>query len=129
MHIEHVLQPVAAVRDTHVHPVSVFVRHAAVPDLVEAENVFVEMIGGGAILDHNSEVNDALRDAFIGKELAEVTAVQRARHELYELDIVSIGIIDVEAAVPVEQWLELVGDLDATAGEVSPQLLGIGGLK
>ena len=96
---------------------------------METQDIFVEMVGGRAVLHHHSHVDDALRDALVSKKLSEITAVQRARHELDELHIVPVRIVDVKTPVAIEHGLELVRDSYPAAAKVSPQLLGIGGLE
>ena len=56
---EHVLDPVGAVGDLHGDPIGFVIFHAAVPVRPEAEEIFVEMIGGNAILHHEARMNDA----------------------------------------------------------------------
>src|SRR5437588_6630019 len=41
----------------------------------------------------------------------------------------AVGIVNIEAAIAVKHGLELVRDLKAAAGQVGPELLGVGGLK
>src|SRR5206468_2727389 len=57
--VEHVFKPVGAVRDLHVDPVAFLVLHATVPVDMEAEDVFVEFVFGGAIANDEASVNQA----------------------------------------------------------------------
>ena len=40
---------------------------------METQDIFVEMVGGRAVLHHHSHVDDALRDALVSKKLSEIT--------------------------------------------------------
>ena len=64
-----------------------------------------------------------------GRKLPEVPGVQRAGAKLYELDIVTVGIDHVEAAVAVLHGFELLRHLHAPAGQVGAHLLGVRGFK
>ena len=79
------------------------------------------------LLRHYAEQKEL--DSPRNKKLSEITAVQRARHELDELHIVPVRIVDVKTPVTIEHGLELVRDSYPAAAKVSPQLLGIGGLE
>ena len=52
-----------AVRHAHVHPVGPLVRHAAVPELAESEDVAVQGIERRAVRDRRAHVDDPLRHA------------------------------------------------------------------
>jgi hypothetical protein len=60
--VEHVFDPFIAVGDLKFVPVGVIVLEAAVPVEVESENVFVEMVHGGAVFDDEAGVEDARAD-------------------------------------------------------------------
>ena len=69
--VEHVFKPVGAVRDLHVDPVAFLVLHATVPVDMEAEDVFVEFVFGGAIANDEASVNQASANLTAGsRELA-----------------------------------------------------------
>src|SRR6266705_4171378 len=55
--VEHVFEPVGAVGDLHVDPTGFVVVPSTVPVDVEAENVSVEMVFGGAAINHNTGMN------------------------------------------------------------------------
>src|SRR6266700_1179256 len=55
--VEHVLDPVSAVGDLHVYPSGFVVFPSAMPVDVEAENIFVEAIFGGAVVHDKARVN------------------------------------------------------------------------
>src|SRR5215469_26052 len=57
--VEHVFEPVGAVRDLHVDPVAFIVLHATMPVNTEAEDIFVEFVFGGAIENDKASVNQA----------------------------------------------------------------------
>ena len=57
--VEHVFDPVGAIGNLHGDPTGFVVLHAAVPVEMEAENILVEVIGGGAVVDDEAGVNDA----------------------------------------------------------------------
>ncbi len=56
--IEHVFDPVGAIRNLHVNPVRFVVFHSAVPIDMEAEDVFVKVIFGRAIVNNKAGVDD-----------------------------------------------------------------------
>jgi len=56
--VEHVFEPVGAVANLHVDPIGFVILHAAVPIDLETENVFVEMIFSGAIVDDDAGVDE-----------------------------------------------------------------------
>src|SRR5271165_3639765 len=58
--VQHILQPIGALRDAHVHPVDPVVLHPTVPDILEPENVPVEVVGHAAVGYGNSDVNNAI---------------------------------------------------------------------
>src|SRR5437016_4518882 len=129
VHVEHILQPVRSLGHSHINPVGIIVLHAAVPDFLEAEDVFVKSVGGSPVFHHNPDMNDALRDAALGQELPEITAVKRARSELDELYEVSVRIRDLETSITILHGLKLLGHLHALAGQISSQLFRIGCLE
>ena len=55
--IDHELDPVTAIGDLKRHPVSLVFLHAAMPVRTEAEEVFVEMLFGGAVADDEAGMN------------------------------------------------------------------------
>src|SRR5713101_2989409 len=55
--VEHVFEPVGAVRNLHVDPTGFVVVPSAMPVDVEAENVFVEAVFGGAVVNDKAGVN------------------------------------------------------------------------
>jgi hypothetical protein len=65
--VEHVFEPVGAVRDLHVDPVGFVVLHAAVPVDAEAEEVFVEFVFGDAIGHDEPSVNQTRADLIGGR--------------------------------------------------------------
>src|SRR6266853_3517252 len=129
VHVQHVLEPVGALRHTHVHPVGLFVGHATMPGLLKAQNVLIEGVSPSPVLDHYAQVNDALRNARLWEKLAEITAVQGTWHELHELNVVIVGVEDIEAAISIQHGLQFFRHFDATTGKVGAHLLDIGGLK
>src|SRR5207245_43346 len=118
VHVEHILQPVRSLGHSHINPVGIIVLHAAVPDFLEAEDVFVKSVGGSPVFHHNPDMNDALRDAALGQELPEITAVKRARSELDELYEVSVRIRDLETSITILHGLKLLGHLHALPGQL-----------
>src|SRR5208283_2536853 len=60
--VQHVLDPIGAIGNLHGDPVGVGILHAAVPIGAKAENIFVEMIHGGAVFDDEAGVDDAGAD-------------------------------------------------------------------
>ena len=64
-----------------------------------------------------------------GRNLPKLRLCREPGTIFHELDVVAVGIDDVKAAVAVLHGFELVGHLDAAAGQVGPHLLGVGGFK
>ena len=60
--IEHVLEPVRAVRYLHAHPICFVVFHAALPVEVKAEHIFVEVIFDPPVVHNKSRMDDAKTD-------------------------------------------------------------------
>ncbi len=56
--VEHVFDPVGAIGNLHVDPAGFVVFPSTVPVHVEAEDVFVEMVFGGAVVNYESRVDD-----------------------------------------------------------------------
>src|SRR6266851_8234772 len=60
--VEHVFDPVSAVGDLHIHPTGFVIFPSAMPVDVEAENVFVEAIFGGAVMNDKASMDEAVAD-------------------------------------------------------------------
>src|SRR2546421_9919832 len=88
--VEHVLDPVGAVRDLNLPPVVVGVLEAAVPVHAEAEEISVEAILGCAVLDDEAGVKHARADLFGG------SSKHGARVKLYEGDEITLGVVENE---------------------------------
>src|SRR5438552_16208773 len=56
--IYHEFEPIHSIRYLHGDPVGLIVLHAAMPVGAEAENVFVEMLRGGAVVDDEAGMDD-----------------------------------------------------------------------
>src|SRR6266436_6645111 len=56
--VEHVLDPVRAVRHLHGDPIVFVVLHSSMPIGTESQDVFVEMVFGGAVTDYETSVDD-----------------------------------------------------------------------
>src|SRR5256884_1447411 len=80
--VEHVFKPVGAVRDLHVDPVAFLVLHATVPVDMEAEDVFVEFVFGGAIANDEASVNQASANLTGGSRSEEHTSELQSRLHL-----------------------------------------------
>jgi hypothetical protein len=96
--IQHVLDPVRAVGNLHGDPAGFVVFHAAVPIGAEAENVFVEMIGGSAVSDDEAGVNDAnrvgrIRGRETGLQVLGIRQVIRVR----DGNVMSFGVLKQQA--------------------------------
>src|SRR5437660_10436928 len=87
--VQHIFQPIGTIWHAHIHPICLLILHAAVPDLAESQDISVEGVGFGAVLDHNTEVKNVLRDTLFRKISIEVTAMERSGHELDEFYIVA----------------------------------------
>ena len=56
--IDHEFDPVVTIGDLKRHPVGLIVLHAAMPVRTEAEDVFVEVLFSGAVVDDEAGVNN-----------------------------------------------------------------------
>src|SRR5215467_16263842 len=56
--VDHEFEPVRAVRDLHRNPVGLMVLHSTVPVGAETENVFVEVLRGGAIANDEASMDN-----------------------------------------------------------------------
>src|ERR1700682_4109118 len=88
--IEHVFNPVGAVRDLHVDPAGFVIFPSAVPVDMEAEDVIVKAIFGGAAFDDEAGVKNARADLFGG------SSKHGARVKLHEDDGITLGIVETE---------------------------------
>ncbi len=91
--IEHVLDPIGAVGDLHVHPAGFVIFPSAMPVDVEAENVFVEAIFCGAVVDDEPGV-DQVKIVWRGQWVARLA--KRSTCRLDESNLVPLGIEDRE---------------------------------
>ena len=64
-----------------------------------------------------------------GRNLPKLRLCREPGRYSHELDVVAVGIVNVEAAVAVLHGFELLRHLDTAAGQVGAQLLGVGGLE
>src|SRR5579884_853985 len=56
--VKHIFDPVGAVGDLHVHPISLHVLHTSLPVEAKAEDVFVKMVHGSAVVDDEAGVDE-----------------------------------------------------------------------
>jgi hypothetical protein len=115
---EHVLKPVGAVGYLDADPVGLAFVHAAVPVGMEAEEVFIEAVFGGGILDHEAGVDNAVRwGAWRGYGKAGNLGAF-----LDKVDEVAFGVVDGEEAVS-----ERLHDGDVAGLEVALERGGVTG--
>src|SRR5579864_5244318 len=120
--IQHVLQPVGAIGNLQRNPVGLVVLHAAVPVGTEAQNLAIEMVGGGAVVNEKAGVDHAPRDR-----------IRFCRHALilrplHEFDVVALRIVHDKAEAVVGTALNLAG-LEPLLGEVATQACNVIGRK
>src|SRR6185437_14781197 len=98
-YVLHEFKPVVAFGHAHIGPIFFGVRHASVPEFLEAENVTIEVVFSSAIFDDEADVNNVVGDPRGWQKFAEGFFVQRAGHVLHEFNVVAFGIFYVEAQV------------------------------
>ena len=59
MDVKHVLEPVRTFGHSHVDPIRAVIGHAAVPRRAKLQDVLVESVRRGAVLDGDAEVDHA----------------------------------------------------------------------
>jgi hypothetical protein len=96
---------------------------------MKSENVFVEFVGGRLVRHRDAHMDDALGDARIGQELAEVLGVQRTGTVFDEFHVVAVGIFQHHADVAVEAIVQRIRHLHALAGQIVAQLLDVGSFE
>ena len=106
----HVLEPVVAVGDLLRDPVEGFGLHGAVPVGTEAEELAVEVVFVGAVVDEVADVDDAGADG-VGGDGDGVGA-----GGLEELDLVAFGVVGVEPVRAVGGGVEFGEVRDVVRG-------------
>src|SRR5215472_6476622 len=120
--VEHVFEPVGAVRDLHVDPVAFVVLHATMPVNMEAEDVFVEFVFGGTIENDEASVNQAGADLSGGRSDLAVSG------SLDEGDGEACGILKGKVNAAVEVSNNRV-DRDVVSLEITVHSPSVSGSK
>ena len=94
--VQHVLQPVGAVRNLHRDPVGAARLHSSLPVEMEAENIFVEVIFRGAVVHDETRVDETAGDRIAGRTLEPLETCF-----LNKLNFVSFRILCTEAAAAI----------------------------
>src|SRR5579862_2829117 len=110
--VQHVFEPVGAVRNLDREPFSDVVLHATVPVRTEAEDVLIEMIGAGADVNEEAGVNHAMRYGGSGR------GDRLGRSALDELDVVPFRVVDREKQAVIGAALNL-RSLDSLVDQVA----------
>src|SRR6266571_2778119 len=92
--VEHVFDPVSAIGDLHVDPAGFVVVPSAMPVDVEAENVFVEAIFGGAVVNDEASVNYLNKERSTRRRI-----VNGICKSLDEGDLIALRIADLEVSI------------------------------
>ena len=97
--IEHQLEIVRAVGHPEVDPVEVLAIAASAPDFLESKNVAIELHCGGDVADGDAGVPHAGGDSRIRQVFSEVLNGPTVGFILDDLDLVAVGVGDVEVQV------------------------------
>src|SRR5207244_12755804 len=92
--------------------------HPILPGFLKAKNVFIEMVSGRPIFHHYANMNDSLRNSALGQKLPKLAAVHRSRPQFHKLDVMTVGIANVESPVSIPHWLKLLRNFTPAAREI-----------
>ena len=101
--VQHIFQPIRAVRNLHRDPVGLAGLHSSVPVQVKSEQVAVEVIFGIAVVNQKSSVNHVARNRRESGGVAGASALLRSTNSMR----CAFRVVHDEARAVVGMVLEL----------------------